>query len=127
MDNQTIKYITNEMIPFTTSNLRLSKINSETFNQLKYTDKNNLCKDLVKLVKKNLYTVKYFDQNPTTFIMTKKNFTDGFNETLEKYGFEKLDILYVFVYVNKTTLRFNVYLKNAQKDFIFEAFDFKIL
>lgn len=127
MDNQTIKYITNEMIPFTTSNLRLSKINSKTFNQLKYTDKNNLCKDLVKLVKKNLYTVKYFDQNPTTFIITKKNFTDGFNKTLEKHGFEKLDILYVFVYVNKTTLRFNIYLKNAQKNSIFEAFDFKIL
>lgn len=127
MDNQTIKYITNQMMPFTTAKLRLSKINSKTFDKLTYTDKNNLCKDLVKLVKKNLYTVKYFDQSPTTFIMTKKNFTDGFNETLEKNGFEKLNILYVFVYVNKTTLRFNVYLKTVQKESIFEAFDFKII
>lgn len=127
MDNQTIKYITNQMMPFTTAKLRLSKINSKTFDKLTYTDKNNLCRDLIKLTKKNLYTVKYFDSNPTNFIITKKNFIDNFNETLEKYGFEKFDILYVFVYINKETLRFNVYLKNAQKDSIFETFDFKIL
>lgn len=127
MDNQTIKYITNQIMPFTTVKLRLSKINSKTFDKLTYTDKDNLCRDLIKLTKKNLYTVKYFDSNPTNFIITKKNFIDNFNETLEKYGFEKFDILYVFVYINKETLRFNVYLKNAQKDSIFEVFDFKII